>query len=114
MSENKMQKSLANVIADGRGYKGIPVPYAPARAIWLDDFNSFLDRIEAAMKREADSIERIVRDAIIDYIGLYPSAPNDDAERELRERAAIANAWLKQHGFEEEPFHWSKEESPCL
>lgn len=36
------------------------------------------------------------------------------AIKEDRERAARANAWLKQHGFEEEPFHWSKEETPCL
>ena len=72
------------------------------------------DRLEAAHRREAQSIERIVRDAIIDYNGMYPSAPNDEAERDLRERAARANAWLKQHGFEEEPFHWSKEETPCL
>ena len=73
-----------------------------------------LDRLDAAHKREAQSIERIVRDAIIDYNGMYPSAPNDEAERDLRERAARANAWLKQHGFEEEPVIWSKEETPCL
>ncbi len=71
-------------------------------------------RFEAALKREAQSIERIVRDAIIDYSEMYPSAPNDEAERDLRERAARANAWLKQHGFEEEPVIWSKEETPCL
>lgn len=70
--------------------------------------------VEAALKREAQSIERIVRDAIIDYNEMYPSAPNDEAERDLRERAARANAWLKQHGFEEEPVIWSKEETPCL
>lgn len=75
---------------------------------------SIADRLEAAYKREAQSIERIVRDAIIDYNEMYQSAPNDEAERDLRERAARANAWLKQHGFEEEPFHWSKEETPCL
>ena len=78
------------------------------------DIRREADRLDAAHKREAQSIERIVRDAIIDYNEMYPSAPNDEAERDLRERAARANAWLKQHGFEEEPFHWSKEETPCL
>lgn len=67
--------------------------------------------IELAHKNEARSIERIVRDAIVDYNEMYPSAPNDEAERDLRKRAARANAWLKQHGFEEEPFYWSKEET---
>ena len=47
-------------------------------------------------------IERIVRDAIISYEKLYQIAPNDDCERELKERAAIGNKWLKDHGFEEE------------
>ena len=72
------------------------------------------DRIEAAHKLEVQSIERIVRDAIIDYTEQYPHAPNDDVERELIARANTANEWLKQHGFAEEPTNWSKEEMPCL
>lgn len=52
----------------------------------------YADKVDAAYKEEASSLERIVRDAIIDYNGMYPSAPNDDCERELRERAATANA----------------------
>lgn len=66
----------------------------------------FAEKVEEANAAEASEIERIVRDAIIDYNGMYPSAPNDDCERELRERAATANAWLKRHGFDEEPFHY--------
>jgi len=61
MSENKMQESLTNVIAEGRSYKGFPVPYAPARAIWLDDFNSFLDRIEAAYKRDIEKLNSVIQ-----------------------------------------------------
>lgn len=72
------------------------------------DLLALVDRFVAAHKREAESIERIVRDAVIDYNGIFPSAPNDDCERELMERAATANAWLKRHGFEEEPFHFNK------
>lgn len=73
-----------------------------------------LDRLEAAWKREAEKIERIVRDAVVDYNGMYTCAPNDDAEREVVERAETANEWLKAHGMEPEPFYYSKEETPCL
>jgi len=76
--------------------------------------NYLADRLEAAHRREASALQRIVRDAIISYSELYDTAPNDDAERELMERVAIANNWLKQNGFEEEPTNWTKEESPCL
>ena len=49
----------------------------------------------AARIIEADSkIERVIRDAVVDYNEMFPSAPNDDCERELRERAGRANAWL--------------------
>ena len=72
------------------------------------------DRLDAAYRREAKSIERIVRDAIIDYTEQYVNAPNDDVEREIQHRAEVANNWLKQHGFAEEPTNWSKEEIPCL
>ena len=77
-------------------------------------FNTVFDRLEAAHRREMKSIERIVRDAIIDYTEQYPHAPNDDVERELIARAKTANEWLKQYGFAEEPTNWSKEEMPCL
>ena len=105
---NDTNETIADIIAWLRRPREGENGYLTA---WRDEI---ADRLEAAHKREAQSIERIVRDAIIDYNGMYPSAPNDEAERDLRERAARANAWLKQHGFEEEPFHWSKEETPCL
>jgi len=63
---------------------------------------------------ENASIERVVRDAICSYEESFPGAPNDDCERELKERAEIANKWLVDHGFEPEKFTWSKEEVPCL
>jgi len=74
-----------------------------------------IDKCPAASAPLDDSrIERIVRDAIINYQGMYSSAPNDDVERELKERAAVANEWLVSHGFPPEKTIWDKEESPCL
>ena len=69
---------------------------------------------DAAALRDAASIERLVRDAIIDYQEMFAHAPNDDAERELVERAERGNAWLVAHGYEPEKTIWDKEESPCL
>lgn len=74
----------------------------------------YADLIQEAIKDEAAALERIVRDAVIDYSEQYVNAPNDDVERELKERAAKANAWLAAHGFKEEHVVWSKEEAPCL
>lgn len=51
-----------------------------------------------------DPIERVIRDAVIDYNESFASAPNDDCERELRERAKAANDWLVAHGYKPEPF----------
>lgn len=81
MSENKMQESLTNVIAEGRSYKGFPVPYAPARAIWLDDFNSFLDRIEAAHKREIEKLNSVIQ--------AQRSAFDAEQDRQRREREKL-------------------------
>lgn len=53
-----------------------------------------------------DKIERIVRDAIVDYNEMFPSAPNSDAEEELRQRARVAQEWLADNGFKEEPFYY--------
>jgi hypothetical protein len=54
-------------------------------------------------------IERIVRDAVVSYGEMFPSAPNDSAENELCYRAKVANDWLKSIGAEPEPFHYVKE-----
>lgn len=85
------------------------------------------DRIEAAwnrreicdrMNREVGildkQMERIVRDAILSYEELYKEAPNDDVEREIYERCAIAQGWLVAHGFERQEVSFDKEESPNL
>ena len=74
----------------------------------------YADLIDAAEKCDAASIERAVRDAIIDYQEMFAHAPNDDAERELVERAERGNAWLVAHGYEPEKTIWDKEEKPCL
>ena len=66
---------------------------------------------QAARIIEADSkIERVIRDAVVDYNEMFPSAPNDGCERELRERAGRANAWLTAHGFAPEPFRYDAEQ----
>ena len=80
----------------------------------MQEFNHVFDRIEAAWRREANSIERLVRDAIIDYQEMFAHAPNDDAERDLIDRAERGNAWLVANGYEPEQLSWSKEVSPCL
>ena len=89
---------------------------ANAKGERFDDFSftSLADRIEAAEKRDAASIERLVRDAIIDYQEMYPRAPNDEAERDLIDRANRGNAWLVSHGYEPEKTIWDKEETPCM
>lgn len=55
------------------------------------------------------TIERVIRDAIVDYNEMFPNCPNDDCERDLRERARVANEWLKSHGYEEEKFYFAEE-----
>ena len=60
-----------------------------------------------------NEIERLVRDAIVGYMLAYPKAPNDDCERELKERAEIGNQWLKERGLEPEDVVFDKEEVPC-
>lgn len=74
----------------------------------------YVQRIIDRIKDDSKSIERIVRDAIIDYQEMYGHAPNDEAERDIMNRAENANKWLVDHDFEIEPLLWSKEEVPCL
>ena len=76
--------------------------------------DAYFGDVIGLLKEENASIERVVRDAICSYEESYPGAPNDDCERELKERAEIANKWLIDHGFEPQKFTWSKEEMPCL
>ena len=89
-------RALADDIEAGRAIVG--------QTVW----RNYADRFEAAWKREADSIECLVRDAIIDYQEMYAHAPNDDVERELIDRAERGNAWLVAHGYEPEPVHFGK------
>ena len=74
----------------------------------------YIGDVIGLLKEENAAIERIVRDAICSYQESFPSAPNDDCEREIIERAEKANKWLVDHGFEPEKFTWSKDEPPCL
>ena len=73
-----------------------------------------MDRVEIPGDPLADIIERVVRDAIVSYQEMYPTAPNDDTEREMVKRAHAANRWLRIHGFKQEKVFWDKEEQPCL
>lgn len=86
---------------------GLPLICGLPIEVYIGDAIKLLDEENA-------SIERVVRDAICSYEEFYPSAPNDDCERELRERADVANKWLVEHSFEPEKFTWSKEVPPCL
>lgn len=43
-------------------------------------------------------LKRIVEDAVWSYNQLYYVAPNDDTERELKQRAKAANEWLVSVG----------------
>ena len=69
-----------------------------------------------AKMREApeEQMERIVRAAILSYEQLYKDAPNDDSEREIIGRCAIANGWLVSNGFARQAVSFDKEESPNL
>jgi len=59
--------------------------------------------------KELDAgLERVVRDAVVDYNELFASAPNSDAEEELRKRAEVANKWLEAHHYKPEPFNGEK------
>ena len=100
MSENKMQESLTNVIAEGRSYKGFPVPYAPARAIWLDDFNSFLDRIEAAYKRDIEKLNSVIQ-ATVSHSDAEIDRLRREAE-ELRKQIATRRSCARRCGKYEE------------
>ena len=112
---DKKQETIADVVRKIRNEIAELRRVSPnVRSIAADWWEARADEIDAAHKLEAQSIERIVRDAIIDYTEQYPHAPNDDVESELKARANTANEWLKQHGFPEEPTNWSKEEIPCL
>jgi hypothetical protein len=106
-SENKIE--LLDRAIGGMRYEPIPKHRTDHELLM-----QYADRIEKASDNEVKRIERIVRDAIIGYQDLYASAPNDDTERELKERATVANEWLVSHGFEAEKTIWDKEESPCL
>ena len=77
----------------------------------LDEYKDMLRK--AAEILEANKrIERVVRDAVVDYNEMYPRAPNDDCEKELVERAGWANDWLKANGFEPEEFYYAKGKEP--
>ena len=53
------QETLAEIVAEMRGNKGFPVPYAPSgrNGVWTADLVEYADRIEAAAKRERAEIE---------------------------------------------------------
>ena len=63
---------------------------------------------EECVRNRDPKLERVIRDAVISYNEMFASAPNDDCENELRERAKVANGWLNDHGFEEEKFFFDK------
>ena len=76
--------------------------------------SSQVDNVAKMRAALEEQMERIVRDAILSYEQLYKDAPNDDSEREIIERCAIANGWLVSHGFARQAVSFDKEESPNL
>lgn len=53
MADNE---TIADIIAEMRGDKGFPVPYAPERAVWLNNITIYIDRLEAAHGRERGNV----------------------------------------------------------
>lgn len=113
-------ETVADILAEWRDCLDSADPIIwddPIRSLMRTEINhqkDYAKRLEIAHMHDALIIERIVRDAIISYTEQYVTAPNDDVEREIQHRAEVANEWLSQHGFAEEPTNWSKEEIPCL
>lgn len=105
----KMLEDLRKCSSYRDGYRGKDIP-----TIYGIPIDVYVGDVIGLLKEENESIERIVRDAICSYQESFPSAPNDDCERELIERAERANKWLVDHDFEIESLLWSKEEVPCL
>lgn len=106
---DETNESTDDILSIMRGYY-LSSPLHSGDLVVVDEvectMGKFADRIEAAIKREATLIERIVRDAIIDYQDMYAYAPNNEAEEELIERAARANNWLVRHGYAPEPVYF--------
>ncbi len=103
-------ETLAAVLAEMRSITFATKAHDAMMPDVYDIMCEIAGRLEAAAKREAASIERLIRDAIVDYQEMYPHSPNDDAERELIDRAKRGNAWLVAYGYEPEALRWSKKE----
>ena len=126
----KLPNQAVLVNADGRQlYRAIENLYTNAAKYALENTRVFLnleqekDMAVVTIKNISryplettpeELMERIVRDAILSYEQLYKDAPNDDSEREIIERCAIANGWLVSNGFARQAVSFDKEESPNL
>lgn len=75
-------ETLKDIVAEMRGEKGFPVPFAPMRGIWLSDYHALADRIEAACQREAALLIPAKNIEFFDGNG----------------RRQIASGWVKQGG----------------
>jgi mono/diheme cytochrome c family protein len=62
IAETPAAETLADILAEMRGLRGFSVPFTPERAIWLSDFRSYADRIEAAAKYEIHAREQAAAD----------------------------------------------------
>ena len=135
--DNERQETIVDIVREMHNLGRIDeksIDKIPRRLQALG-LRTYADRIETAAKREREAtsenssqvgnsakmraaleeqMERIVRDAILSYEQLYKDAPNDDSEREIIERCAIANGWLVSHGFARQAVSFDKEESPNL
>ena len=135
--DNERQETIADIVREMHNLGRIDEKSTDKipRSLQALELRTYADRIETAAKREREAtsenssqvgnaakmrdapeeqMERIVRDAILSYEQLYKDAPNDDSEREIRERCAIANGWLVSNGFARQAVSFDKEESPNL
>lgn len=88
------------------GMCGSPLPFKECKR--KVEWRKVLEGADECVKNRDPQLERIIRDAVISYNEMFPTAPNSDCENELRERAKVANGWLKDHGFNEETFFFDK------
>lgn len=102
------------IVADLRGIAESRDWSAHGRQSNRERLEHVADRLDAEYMREAHEIERIVRDAIVSYAELYMNAPNDECEKEILERAEVAQKWLESHGFSREKVSFDRNVEECV
>ncbi len=93
MEKNETPKeAVADIVAEMRGNPGIPVPFAPMNAVWVEDFKAYADRIDAAWKRERQAYLGQIRDAV-NMIGHEKHVAEHSQKPPVGNAAAIKQAF---------------------